>query len=161
MIIMSIAGVGKTSLRKDPNAIKSNILDLDSSHFKHYPFERDPYWYITYSNQAIDLSNQGYTVLISSHNDVRKYLQDINYPYYAIYPIKSLKNDWLKRLQFRYYESHLASDLRSYNKFSENWDTIMDDIWNDNFVSVITPIEDMNYILIDKILQLKSALLKG
>ena len=73
MIIAGYPTIGKTTLAKN----NVDIIDLDTKYwncFKPLKHNINTLWYISYGDLALDLSNQGYTVLISTNLDVLKYL---------------------------------------------------------------------------------------
>ena len=116
MIISGYQGIGKSTVCN--SSIK--YIDLESSNFwiedENGERIRQPYWYKEYCNLAIDLSNHGYTVFVSSHKEVREYLAkaDKGDSYlYMVYPDVSLKDEWICKLQKRYDESKSSKDLRA------------------------------------------------
>ena len=69
MIISGYQGIGKSSL-----AGKNNCIDLESGNF-WVDGKRADDWYKPYCQIANHLSQQGYTVFVSSHEVVRKELE--------------------------------------------------------------------------------------
>lgn len=96
MIIFGYPGIGKTTL-----AIKegNDFIDLESSLFKSNT--TDMYWYKTYGLVAESLSEQGFTVLVSTHPEVINFLEDCLTDKMIIYPDLSLKDKWIKKLEKR------------------------------------------------------------
>ena len=62
MIFCGYAGVGKSTAAKK----FSGVVDLEST-----PFQRD---WVTYARVAKHMSDQGYIVLVSCHNELREEL---------------------------------------------------------------------------------------
>lgn len=89
MIIAGFAGIGKSAVAKTI----PNIVDLEST-----PFNKN--WDI-YTDVAKHMSDNGHTVLISCHEELRKTLQDKNIPYLCILPKPSLKEEYVKRYKTR------------------------------------------------------------
>lgn len=116
MIITGYQGIGKTTLAKKDK----NIIDLESSSFwwtydeesnKKY---RPENWYVYYCQVAMDLSKQGYIVFVSSHTQVKEFL-DLHAveDTYAIFPALWLKEDWIKKLENRYKETGSEKDEKA------------------------------------------------
>lgn len=103
MIIIGYPGIGKTSI-----AGKEGCIDLESSNF-FVDGNRDGNWHVVYCNIAIDLHEQGYTVLVSSHEEIinrfRRYelLGILEYDDVKIvHPNLGLYSEWVARLRNRY-----------------------------------------------------------
>ncbi len=159
MIITGYQGIGKTSLASKNN----KIIDLESSSFWKYEEDnalnrtgnktRHDDWYIYYAQVAQDLSRQGYTVFVSCHEEVRKYLSIHNLERFcAIFPSKSLKEDWLKRLKRRYDFSKFEKDLRAYEHALKYYDQDIQQLWyecqyGEEYYHDVRIIEDINYDL--------------
>jgi len=85
MIFCGYAGVGKsTAARK-----LLGVVDLEST-----PFQRD---WETYARVAKHMSDQGYVVLVSCHNELREELRRIGAPYIVVYPEKNQKEIYRRR----------------------------------------------------------------
>ena len=137
MIYIGYQGIGKSTI------CKYNIkgIDLESSNFKYendnHEIVRDEKWYKAYVNIAKDLSNQGYSVFISSHKEVRTELK--NYAdCIAIVPDLSIKDEWVEKLKERYLleeesggvnaTKHKLAYLNALNLYEKNIKDIMNDI---------------------------------
>lgn len=115
LIICGYPGVGKSSV-----AGLDNCIDLESSlfHYHHYQWNGiaipDDRWVGQYCNVAIDLANQGFVVLISTHSDVLHYLfeQKANAVIFA--PSLSMEDEWIARLLQRFETSYCHKDWRAY-----------------------------------------------
>lgn len=126
MIIVGYQGIGKSTLSKE--CVK--CIDLESSNF-WVNGERAENWAEIYANIAVDLSNQGYTVFVSSHKEVRdalKYRDDV----FAIVPSMKLKDEWIKKLRNRYEASGKTKDYKAWknaeDRYCDNIREIRDDI---------------------------------
>lgn len=109
MIIIGYPGIGKSSVA----GIENGIIDLES-HLFHKSSNTingsDDYnWAKRYCDVACDLSNQGFTVCVSSHEEVRNYLEAHPQRYLGhaaiVYPCgaEEMKYSWIYRLEERYY----------------------------------------------------------
>lgn len=120
MIIMGYPGVGKTTYAKESD---ERVIDLESSLFKG-DFEQ-------YIKVALELEKQGYIVFVSSHVEIGELLKKAikdnpNLKVGVCYPIRDLKDEWLKKLRLRYQESNLEKDKRAVNHCDEYY---IADIW--------------------------------
>lgn len=168
MIITGYQGIGKTTLASK----NDKIIDLESSSFwKH---DEDAYlnktgnktrhddWYIYYCQVAQDLSRQGYTVFVSCHKEVRKWLSVHNTERFcAIFPDKSIKKDWLKRLKERYEDSKSEKDLRAYEHAEKCYDGDIYQLWyecqyGEEYFHDVRIIKDINYNLEELVNSLQS-----
>lgn len=146
MIVIGYQGIGKSTL-----AAKSlRYIDLESSSFWFDDPEtkqkiRHIMWYAMYCNVAEDLSRQGYTVFVSSHQPVRERLSKSDEYVIACVPALDLKDKWIEKLRLRYENSGLEKDYKAYmnaaNSFTENVSEIM----NSGFD--VLEIRDMDYDL--------------
>lgn len=153
IIVIGYQGIGKTTVAKQARAYQK-VVDFESSLFK-INGDRDENWYVIYSRQAVSLARQGYTVLVSSHKQVReelaKYNQD-DFFIVSIIPSYKLKEDWIRKLSERQLndpsDKNLAALLNAQTNFEDN---IRDIASDSNFSNIF--INDMNYDL--------SSILKG
>ena len=158
MIITGYQGIGKSTLAKS----NDKIIDLESSCFwkyDNYDFEkkgvrtRPDDWYVYYCQMAQYLSTQGYIVFVSCHPEVRKFLSIHNQERFcAIFPDKSIKNDWLQRLKERYIASNSEKDLRAYEHAKVCYDNDIYRLWyecqyNVEYYHNVAIIKDINYDL--------------
>lgn len=121
LIIIGYQGIGKSSI-----AGKDGCIDLESSNF-YVNEKRDPYWYIPYTNIAMDLANQGYTVFTSAHacvahefklqyllgNAKIKYQNIGNIVVVRPKACQDWKYVWIERLRKRYERTSLTKDYRA------------------------------------------------
>ena len=123
MIISGYQGIGKSSL-----AGKNNCIDLESGNF-WVDGKRADDWYKPYCQIANHLSQQGYTVFVSSHEVVRRELEKSKEPVYVIFPAIDLKDEWIKKLEDRYNNTKLDQDYRALmnakDRYKENITELM------------------------------------
>lgn len=152
MIITGYQGIGKSTLARKEN----NIIDLESASFWNYENgnkTRPDDWYVYYCQVAEHLSKQGYTVFVSCHAEVRKYLAlHTTEKFCAIFPDPKIKEDWLKRLEDRYNNSKSDKDLRAWehakNSFDNDIQTLINECWYGNeYYNNAVFIDDINYDL--------------
>ena len=155
MIITGYQGIGKSTLAKNDD----RIIDLESTCFwkvdrltgeKTSPDD----WYVYYSQIAIDLSNQGYTVFVSCHPQVRDFLSSHARNFNAIFPSKNIKEDWIKRLENRYKESGLEKDKRALEHAQKFYDSDINRLWYEcqygvEYYHNVEIIDDINYDLVE------------
>ena len=121
MIIIGYQGIGKSSI----SCAENNCIDLESSNF-WYNDKRDKWWYVYYCNLAVDLSEQGFTVFVSSHKEVRDYL--LNFidegTIICMFPEPYLKDKWIEKLENRYKkdpsEKNYKALMNTKDRFEEN-----------------------------------------
>ena len=108
MIVVGYQGVGKSTLAGRDN----KFIDLESGNF-WVDGKRAEDWYKPYCKIAEHLSQQGYIVFVSSHEVVRKQLEDTKETIVVVYPSLKLKNEWLTKLEERYDRSGLEKDYKA------------------------------------------------
>lgn len=137
-IIIGFPGVGKTTMCKE----NLDCIDLESSAFI-VEGKRHENWYKEYVNTAIYLS-KNHHVFVSSHDVVQDYLEEKRFSsmptMIIVYPDKSLKDEWLKRLENRYKTEDLLDRLnrqyinnsdknkRALEYVEKNWDSCIEAI---------------------------------
>lgn len=89
MIICGFAGIGKSYLAKN----QLGVVDLEST-----PFNKD---WDTYARVAIHMANNGYTVLLSCHKELRDKLKEKKINYLVAIPDKSQKDEYVQRYRDR------------------------------------------------------------
>lgn len=126
MIIIGYQGIGKSTM-----AGKSKCIDLESSNF-FVNGKRAEDWYIPYCQIANHLSEQGYTVFVSSHEVVRKELQKSKERVAAICPSPELEAEWVVKLWDRYQSTGLEKDFKAWananDRYEDNIYEIIDDV---------------------------------
>lgn len=159
LIICGYPGIGKSSI-----AGWNNCIDLESSYFSFRnsaPQELSE-WVPQYCETALDLANQGFTVLISCHRNVRHYLNELikyytipryNIPIVIFRPKPDMKEAWAIRLVNRYLQSGSDKDLRAFEGAMKYWDEDIL-IMNGQYLPIYYP-TDITYDLRDYILQIR------
>ena len=110
-VICGFPGVGKSTLFKELKDSKYKVLDSDSSTFDKKDF---PANYIAHIKEK---TKEGYTILASSHKEVRDALINEEMMFTLVYPDKSLKDEYLARYKER------GSPQSFIDLLDENWDT--------------------------------------
>lgn len=143
-IISAFPGCGKTTYCKDWGKNENNkfgnhnigdiILDSDSSEFSwvkdsegNNTKERNPEFPNNYIQHIKDNIYSANIIFVSSHKVVRDALKEHGIDYHIFYPDKSLKETWLEIYRNR------GNDESFINFISDNWETFIDEIENDNF----------------------------
>lgn len=125
MIIIGYQGIGKSTLTKKD----MRFIDLESS-CTWVNGKRSDDWYVVYCNFAEDLSRQGHTVFVSSHEVVRNQLKTSKEEVYVCCPSLDLKDDWIQRLQARHERTGLEKDYKALmnakDRYSENIQELLD-----------------------------------
>lgn len=166
MIITGYQGIGKSTFAKT----NDKIIDLESSCFWKYDSHdlekkgnkmRPDDWYVYYCQMAQYLSEQGYIVFVSCHPEVRKFLSIHNKECFcAIFPSKSIKEDWIKRLKDRYEQSGSEKDLRALEHAEKFYDSDIYQLlrecqYNEEYYHDVQIIDDINYKLYDLVKKLE------
>lgn len=110
------------------------IIDSDSSEFSwikdengNNTKERNPEFPNNYIQHIKDNLDKQDIIFVSSHEVVRKALEENNIEYHIFYPDKSMKEEWIKRFKER------GNDENFINFISNNWDNFIDDIENETY----------------------------
>ena len=140
MIYVGYPGIGKSTLAKKD----LKYIDLESCN-TYVDGEKPENWEKLYINFAVDLSNQGYDVFVSSHKVVSEELKMRGEKFYAIVPAIELKDKWIEKLKNRYYNSGLPKDFRALMNADELYEKNVKDIINDCENCIV--ITDINYEL--------------
>ena len=128
MIVIGYQGIGKSTLaQKD-----FRYVDLESSALRQGDV-RWHNWYEPYCMIAEWLSRQGYTVFVSSHKEVRDYLNEFcEEPFCAVVPSESLKDEWIDKLKKRFKQFPTDKNYRAYmnavDRYTENVREIKEDV---------------------------------
>ena len=160
VIISGFPCIGKSTVTNTQNG----IIDLESS-MLFVDNNRPEHWEKIYINYAEDLAKQGFTVLVSSHDLVRKELNLRNVPFVAIYPDKSLKSEWITRLINRYKQNPSDKNKKAMDYCIEHFDECIDNMETEERRWPLgNPSYDLsniiNYIQVDEIHSSKGNLLK-
>lgn len=147
MIIVGYQGIGKSTLAKNGNG----FIDLESSNFFINGVRQND-WYIPYCNIAMNLSEQGYTVFVSSHECVRNYLS-----FHAdqarlviVCPSLRLKDQWIEKLEKRYQDTGLVKDYKAMMNAKDRYEENIKELMNTVGFEIIQ-IDTMDYKLSDVI----------
>lgn len=124
LIVIGYQGIGKSTI-----AGRYKSIDLESSNF-FVGDKRADDWYIPYCQTALSLANQGYVVLTSSHKavvDCFKATAPLPKNVGAVIvicPTRTLKDEWIKKLEDRYEKTHTARDYKALmnakDRYNEN-----------------------------------------
>ena len=130
LIIIGYQGIGKSSCA----SAFTSCIDLESSAF-YIGNKRQTLWYIPYCQIAMNLANQGYTVFVSSHKEVRGMLSTMpllpNVGKVVVFcPNRSMKDAWIERLRKRYEETGLDKDYRALKGAESFFDANIIDLVN-------------------------------
>ena len=128
MIVVGYQGIGKSTLSQK----SFKYIDLESSALRKDDI-RWHNWYEPYCMIAEWLSKQGDTVFVSSHKEVRDYLNKFcKEPFCAVVPSENLKDEWINKLRKRYKQFPTDKNYRAYmnavDRFTENIREIKNDI---------------------------------
>ena len=146
MIVIGYQGIGKSTLARK----SFRYIDLESSALRKGNM-RWQNWYEPYCMIAEWLSRQGYTVFVSSHKEVRDYLNEFcEEPFCAVVPSEDIKDEWIERLRERHKRLPTDKNYRAYmnavDRFTENVREIKKD------VADVREITSMSYEL-DKLIE--------
>ena len=123
MIVIGYQGIGKSTLART----QKGFIDLESSNFA-YNGKKPGDWHIYYCQTAEHLSQQGYVVMVSSHEPVRKWFRKSDERAIAICPDKTLKAEWICRLETRYCKTLTNKDFRALENAKYRYDENIDEI---------------------------------
>lgn len=132
LIVIGYQGIGKST-----HAGNDNCIDLESSNF-YVLGKRDDNWFIPYCHIAIHLANQGYTVFVSSHKEIRDYLRTAYLPdnvgnVCVFCPATFMKEDWIAKLEDRYSQTKLTKDYRAMMNAKERYTENILELMNSGF----------------------------
>lgn len=108
MIIFGYPGVGKSTLGGT-----DKFIDLDSSNFWVDGF-RNLNWYKEISKIAISISEQGFNVLLPTHQLVRDEVISHTKDVLCVFPSMNLKDMWVQKLKDRYEQHKSAKNFKAY-----------------------------------------------
>lgn len=124
-VVSGFPAVGKSflSLRSD-----IQVLDSDSSNFSWIEKGvRHPDFPNNYMQHIKDNIGKVDYILVSSHDVVRKALEDNNIEYTLVYPSIGLKEEYLERYKAR------GNDEKFISFISEKWNDFISDIEKETF----------------------------
>lgn len=141
MIIIGYQGIGKSTI-----AGKYNCIDLESGNF-WVDGKRADDWYIPYCQIANHLSEQGYTVFVSSHAVVREELKKSKEIVVVVCPTLNLEEQWITKLEARYHQTASTKDFKALMNAKDRYKENITELITSGFCVRI--ILDMDYSLID------------
>lgn len=150
MIVIGYQGIGKSTLAGKNN----KFIDLESGNF-WVDGKRADDWYKPYCQIAEHLSQQGYIVFTSSHEVVRKQLENSDEIVAVVYPSAELKNEWIERLEFRYEVSGLDKDYKALMNAKDRFEENIKELSESNIMYKIALI-DMKYDLEASLIHLEN-----
>lgn len=139
MIIIGYQGIGKSTM-----AGQNGCIDLESGNF-WVDGKRSEDWYIPYCQIANHLSEQGYTVFVSSHEVVRNELKKSKERVVAICPAVELRDKWITKLEIRYDTTGLEKDYKAWKNAEDRYVANIMEIANSGIP--VFWINDISYIL--------------
>ena len=140
MIVIGYQGIGKSTLAGRDN----KFIDLESGNF-WVDGKRADDWYKPYCQIAEHLSQQGYTVFTSSHEVVRKQLENSKEDVVIVFPSLTLKDEWIDKLERRYAESGLEKDYKALMNAKDRYEENIKELNNDNLSTQV--LTQMSYDL--------------
>ncbi|WP_243510271.1 hypothetical protein [Cytobacillus oceanisediminis] len=124
-IISGFPAIGKSYLTQNTEL---TVLDSDSSNFSWIrEGERHPDFPNNYIQHIKDNIGKADYILVSSHDIVRKALEENNIAYTLVYPSKELKSMYLERYRNR------GNDEKFISFINSNWDKFIEDIEKETF----------------------------
>lgn len=133
-IISGFPGVGKTEFFKDQKYHGRVCLDSDSSDFSwikdengNNTKERNPEFPKNYIEHIKENIGKVDIVFVSSHDVVRKALEESNVKYVLVYPELIAKDEYIRRYRQR------GNDDGFIKFISDNWDSFINDMKNETF----------------------------
>lgn len=112
MIVIGYPGIGKSTITKN----NKEYIDYDSS-----LFQKENDWAKIYVKGAINLSQWGNTVFVSSHKAVQDLLLDCTEPVVVVYPSLQLHDYWINKLRKRYEKSRNEHDYNALVRCVSNY----------------------------------------
>ena len=140
MIIIGYQGIGKSTLTKNSNG----YIDLESGNF-WWNGQRPHDWYVYYCHIAEDLSRQGYIVFVSSHKEVRKFLEKSEEKVIVIFPSILIRDEWVKKLKDRYEESGKEKDFKAWKNAEDRYKENINELMRSGFYFI--EIDSLDYDL--------------
>lgn len=104
MIVIGYPGIGKSTITKD----NIGYIDYDSS-----LFQKEDDWAELYVRGAINLSQMGNVVFVSSHKEVQDLLVNSTEKVVVVYPSLQLHEFWMDKLCDRYEKSNSEYDHKA------------------------------------------------
>lgn len=153
-IIIGYAGIGKSTLGGRENG----FVDLEVTSFLVNGNNHLENWPPMFVRIALDLSHQGYNVLVTGHSETRELFKTMNTTgekIFMCYPSMHLKDLWVKKLHERYVRTGLRKDCGTWFCAKNNFENHIKELVNDADRLGFTKIElnDFNYVLKDVLVE--------
>ena len=148
VICVGYQGIGKSTLANK----YQKYLDLESGNFWIGRVRHED-WYVTYATIAMHLASQGHVVFVSSHKEVRDYLNSVPLPHnvylMCCVPSPELKDEWIKKLHDRFESSNLEKDYKAWKNAEDRYLDNIQEIRNS--FDIVCELDSMDYELIIEI----------
>lgn len=151
MIVIGYQGIGKSTLAGRNN----RFIDLESGNF-WVDGKRADDWYKPYCQIAEHLSQQGYIVFISSHEVVRKQLENSSEVVVVVYPSIELKDEWIDKLEERYAISKLEKDYKALMNAVDRYEENIKELSESNHKYCKVTLTKMDYDLEASLIHIKN-----
>lgn len=151
MIVIGYQGIGKSTLAGRDN----KFIDLESGNF-WVDGKRADDWYKPYCQIAEHLSQQGYIVFTSSHEVVRKQLENSSEVVVIVYPSIELKDEWIDKLEERYAVSKLEKDYKALMNAVDRYEENIKELSESNHKYCKVVLTKMDYDLEASLIHLKN-----
>lgn len=134
MIFCGYPAIGKSSIAGQsilgPDGEPMPVIDLETTNMRVEGWDRPEQWRQIYVNYAIDLMNQGFAVMCSTHAGVRKELDDRGIEYVNVMPTDNIQNYWLCKLQDRWKKDPSRKNQLAYFRAMEHYLDDVNDMMN-------------------------------
>lgn len=162
IVISGFPGIGKSYLFENGKGL--DILDSDSSSFSWISKgSRNPDFPNNYIDHIKNNIGKVDVILVSSHDVVRKALQENDIMYFLVYPDKSLKEEYIQKYINR------GNNKEFIDMMTVNWDGFIDSIEKESypFTYTLSSMENLashlpeierifsRYIFLNKVLNIK------
>jgi hypothetical protein len=129
-VIAGFPGIGKSVLFRENNGL--TVLDSDSSLFSWIEEGvRHPDFPNNYMEHIKENIGKADIILVSSHDVVRKALEENEIEYTLVYPSVELKEEYIERYKRR------GNNEGFINFISNNWENFIEDIERETFPDLI------------------------
>jgi len=129
IIVSAFPACRKSNMFNNYNGKPYTMLDSDSSQFSwikddngNNTKERNPNFPDNYIKHIKDNIGKVDVIFVSSHDIVRKALNENKINFFMVYPDKSMKDEWIRRFRER------GNDELFIKFISYNWDSFIDEI---------------------------------
>lgn len=133
-VISAFPACGKSYVFKHKQDCFRGILDSDSSEFSwvkdgngNNTTERNPDFPNNYIQHIKDSLGKVEIIFVSSHDVVRKSLEENNINYTLVYPDKSMKDEWMRRFKDR------GNNEKFIEFIGANFDKFIDEMEEETF----------------------------